>query len=594
MLFRFGPTETKVEVVPTWAPPETKEEEENVVPTVYPPHDYDAEKYERVVARINAQYSSRNIVDELVEKHRAQIVEEHRAQIVVDKARQVKLPLNLMGDSVLHEVIARRKTDLAVAIIDGLNSNEVDIFRPKNYYGDTPLHIAAAVGDSKVAEALLKKHKELASERNRKGETPLHKAVQSGHLGVLNIIIKLCDRGMAHGRTDDGSTILHYAIIHGRTKEALDIARHFPQLILTRNVQGATPFHIMADFHQKLLNTGRKIIVKERELSNYEMIMELLELLIRGMTREVAKKADVAKDIGWEQSPLITGIKLGIDNFVIKLLQGSPWSALYVDYEGRNVLQAAVEYGRVRVVKAIKEDERMPPLLFTSLEFGTNNTLLHIAASYENRKEAVLEADPLCLQHELQWFEMLENIVPIELLNYRNKEGKTAQEVFDEKHEVMLKNCRRKLAEIGRTCSPLLAAVVFTSSFYIPGEHNRESNRLAFKIFSHVYVVGFSCAATSLVMFLLLTVRTFTQRDFRWKVPWHYKMAWLLLAMSLAAFIVAFACNMYLQIYGEQRKSRADLATLLLELLLIPFLCASALFLTGAFWGFSTLKRFTK
>ncbi|XP_074556982.1 uncharacterized protein LOC141812932 [Curcuma longa] len=133
-----------------------------------------------------------------------------------------------MGDSVLHEVIARRKTDLAVAIIDRLNSNEVDMLRLKNYYGDTPLHIAAAVDDSKVVDALLKKHKNLASERNRKGETPLHKAVQCGHFGLFfSIIDRHVDRSIANHRTGDGSTILHYAILSNHPNEALEIASFF-------------------------------------------------------------------------------------------------------------------------------------------------------------------------------------------------------------------------------------------------------------------------------------------------------------------------------------------------------------------------------
>ncbi|XP_042471480.1 uncharacterized protein LOC122053492 [Zingiber officinale] len=376
---------------------------------------------------------------------------------------------------------------------------------------------------------------------------------------------------------------------------------------------------------------------REENMSNYEMSMKLLERLLRqaqgfefyvmGFTSQSSiKRPSIARGshmrlpsiartdsavsiaeestdrqdeapevkykIRWEESPLITGVKLGLDDFVIKILQLSPWLATYVDYDGTNVLQAAVKYGRRRVVQVIKEDERLPTWLFTDLESDTNNTLLHIAAS---NKISNTEANPLRLQDELEWFEMLKkDVVPSNLWDYRNRRWMTAQEMFDEKHERTVQVCSDKLAENGRACSPLLAAVVFTSSFYIPGEDNRESNRLAFKIFSHVYVVGFSFAATSLVMFLMLALRPFNQRHFRRVVPWHYVTACFLLTMSLAAFIIAFACNMYLQIYGKQRKSRADLTKLLLELLLVPVLCALSLSLTGTSWRFSTLKRLAK
>ncbi|XP_074591100.1 uncharacterized protein LOC141846989 [Curcuma longa] len=595
-----------------------------------PPHDYDTEKYEKVVALINehrAQYSSRIVVA---------LVEEHRAQFVVDEARQVKLPLNLMGDSVLHEVIARRKTDLAVAIIDGLNSNEVDMFRPKNYYGDTPLHIAAAVGDSKVAEALLKKHKELARERNRKGETPLHKAVQCGHFGLFFSIIKWHgDRSIANDRTGDGSTILHYAIMSNHPDGALRIAKLFPKMIQTRNSAGATPLQIMVAFLKKpselgifesllyklILTWGKVTSTKAWKTADEESgheKNESFEFYFKGFNcpkkrmmasnagdgknpiQEQAKSQSTASDDVsgakdrriWQESPLITGVKLGLDEFVIKILKVCPQSATYVGCDGMNVLQAAVKYDRRKVVKAIKEDEQLPSWLFTDLESDTKNTLLHIAAADKSIQN---EADPLRLQDELVGFEMLKEIVPEELWNCRNEAEKTAREVFDEKHEATLKNCRGKLAEIGKACSPLVAAVVFTSSFYIRSENNRDSNRVAYKVFSHAYVLAFSFAATSLVMFLLLVVTPFKQRDFRRVVPWHYLMAFFLLALSLVAFIIAFACNIYLQIHGGQWKSHADLATLLLELLLVPFLCVLALFLAGASWRFgSVIGRLTK
>ncbi|XP_042376300.1 uncharacterized protein LOC121967084 [Zingiber officinale] len=635
------------------------------------PHNYDEHRYEKVARLINKETTS---YDDL-------------AREVVGEACRGTAPLNLMMDSVLHEVIAKRKTGLAFAIVALPDASNHRILRHQNYYGDTPLHIAAEIGDSKVAKALLERDGSLAHKKNKKGETPLHKAVQFGHLDVFKIIIDAGGDEMASVRTGDGSTILHYAIMHDQTEEALAIAKKFPDLILSRNAGGASPLQIMAAFYKKsskphqtlishlyascieeggvksdeesgnrdgqsrgnwwsrlpgwgkcwivqVINNLRRRKVKEREeTSNHE---ELLKQLVRNedfgfylkgfipqtsnyhsagdrgslmrnvssidtadhlyeVMREVVKSASRPSDDEvseasdrriWEESPLITGVKFGLDDFVIKILQLSPRSATYVGYDGMNVLQAAVKYHRRHVVLAIKEDKRLPTWLFTDLESDTMNTLLHIAASGNNLKKEIM-VDPLRLHDELEWFEMLEKIVPKELLNYRNKGQKTAQEVFDEKHKEMLKDCRTELVDIGRTCAPLVAAAVFTSSFYIPGENNRENNRLAFKIFSRVYVVGFSCATTALVLYLLLMVMPYKQRDFRRVVPLNYLMASILLTMSLSTFSIAFACNMYMQIYGNNRKSYADLATLMLELLVVPFIYGFAhLFCggSGAFW----------
>ncbi|KAG6517033.1 hypothetical protein ZIOFF_020410 [Zingiber officinale] len=147
------------------------------------------------------------------------------ARNVVGEVHGIRKPLNLMNDSVLHVVIASRKINLAVAIIglpDDINRN---ILCHRNYFGDTPLHIAAEIGNSEVAKALVagdgslahKKNKYLAaSVIDRKGETPLHKAVQFGHLDVFNIIIDAGGDEMASLRTGDGFTILHYAIVRNQ------------------------------------------------------------------------------------------------------------------------------------------------------------------------------------------------------------------------------------------------------------------------------------------------------------------------------------------------------------------------------------------
>ncbi|XP_042467731.1 uncharacterized protein LOC122050924 [Zingiber officinale] len=655
---------------------EKKEEEDRT-------HNFDKDKYTKVVELIdetppfNDDLTTRAFYDDLAKR-------------VCQEARSNKAPLNLMNDSVLHEVIAREKNQknpLAIAIIylpEALNHQNKD--------GDTPLHIAAEMGRGAVAKALLEQDKELARNTNRKGETPLHKAVLHGHLDVFNIIIQAVGKEMATVRTNDGSNILHYAIMRKKTKDAWVIATQFPESIPTRNAYGATPLHLMVDLFEKPPETGilNSLLCKDRSSKkkkqrkpdeetgiigcwtasqgrtstvfgrekvlhhpspkqstgdgeDYEMKIMLLKLLVpsdvddssfyfggttaqRSISSNTAEHGELlakfARELEeqelkekeqkqlessqshgsvdadgnkrWELSPLITGIRLGIDEFVIKILKLSPWSATFVDYDGSNVIQAAVKHRRKLVVEAIKDNKLLPPWLFTALEPLTDNTVLHIAASYnsQNRKKEL--AGPLCLQDELEWFQTMNRIVPEGLSNYRNKKGKTAQELFDEEHEDMLEECRKQLKDIGRTCSPLLAAVVLTSSFYIPSEHNRDSNRLAFKIFSHVYVVGFSCAATSLAMFLMLAMTTFENQDFRRKLPRHYLVACFLLIISVAAFIAAFACNIYLQIYGENRKSPTDLATLLLELLLVPFLFALPFSFTGISRSVDTLKRFYK
>ncbi|RZS01040.1 hypothetical protein BHM03_00030855 [Ensete ventricosum] len=166
---------------------------------------------------------------------------------------------------------------------------------------------------------------------------------------------------------------------------------------------------------------------------------------------------------------------------------------------------------------------------------------------------------------------MVAKIVPKELTNNRNREEKTAQELFTEKHQKMFNNCRSQLIEMGKTCSGLLAAVVFASSFSIPGEKDPKTGNPvyfhtpAFKVFSHAYVIGLSCAVTSLVLFLSLVISPYSQRQFRLAIPVKYFFAILSFAMALLALMVSVIHLQHLppdlRWAAEDRKGPASICT---------------------------------
>ncbi|CAL9782139.1 unnamed protein product [Musa acuminata subsp. burmannicoides] len=294
-------------------------------------------------------------------------------------------------------------------------------------------------------------------------------------------------------------------------------------------------------------------------------------------------------DIRWHESPLITGAKMGLHDFVRKILQVCPHSATYLDTHGTSVLQAAIKYGRKEIVETIVEMTQgdlpvLPAWLLSSIDAESRNTILHFASD----KTPYAQADAVQLQDDLKWFEKVAKIVPKELANSRNSEEKTAQELFAEKHQQMFKGCRNQLIDMGKTCSGLLAAVVFASSFSIPGEKDPKTGNPvyfdmpAFKVFSHAYVIGLSCAVTSLVLFLSLVISPYSQRQFRLAIPVKYFFAILSFAMALLALMVSFTCNIFLQIYGGQPTTTRDLLPLVLELTVFPTLCLLALVYYGA------------
>ncbi|THU45514.1 hypothetical protein C4D60_Mb02t18720 [Musa balbisiana] len=264
----------------------------------------------------------------------------------------------------------------------------------------------------------------------------------------------------------------------------------------------------------------------------------------------------------------------------------------------------------------------LPSWLLSTVEKDTKSTILHFAsAKGPGDDQAAVQ-----MQDELIWFEvelltnsyvnipfwysklistrmmcmqMVRDMVPRELVHYRNDAEKTAQEMFNESHKEMAKACKKQLVGMGQTCSGLLAAVVFASSFSIPGEKDPATgnpiyfNRLPFRIFSHAFVIGLSSAATPLVLFLSLLVAPYKEQQFRLAIPIKYFFACLSFGIALLAFLVAFTCNIYLQTYGGRRSETNDLIILLLELLVFPIVCCLFLLSRGSYFlqSFGSLWR---
>ncbi|XP_038971872.1 uncharacterized protein LOC103711820 [Phoenix dactylifera] len=211
------------------------------------------------------------------------------------------------------------------------------------------------------------------------------------------------------------------------------------------------------------------------------------------------------KKLRWTDSPLILGATLGLHEFVKQILTVCPASVSVHDTEGRNVLQVAILHGQEKIVGIIESmatgmNPVLPSWLFSEIEEKTQNTIVHYAA-FETVKENFPATQ---MQYELQWFERVKRLVRKDLNYSRNEDEKTAKELFNEKHKHMVQEGKRELMEMGKVYSGLVIAVIFASSFSIPGDTDANENpvslhRTAFKVFSHLYAVGLSFAAAALV-----------------------------------------------------------------------------------------------
>ncbi|KAI9114821.1 hypothetical protein K1719_013834 [Acacia pycnantha] len=152
-------------------------------------------------------------------------------------------------DTVIHIAIYVGQTNFVTSLLEKMEKEEfIRILSMQNSKGNTPLHLAAELGNLKICRSIAGREPDLISCRNMEGETPLFLAANYGQKDAF-----FCLHGYLTNKGDcslcrrtNGDTILHCTIYGEFFDLAFQIIHVFPNLTLSRNEEGVSPLHILA------------------------------------------------------------------------------------------------------------------------------------------------------------------------------------------------------------------------------------------------------------------------------------------------------------------------------------------------------------
>ncbi|KAL9441593.1 hypothetical protein AB3S75_020150 [Citrus x aurantiifolia] len=316
--------------------------------------------------------------------------DEHQIRLIAGRMQNIFSTMSPRGNTVLHMAIRFRNHKVIPEILRRQDS----LLRKNNWKGETPLHIAARVGDPTIVSTILKyvpaitngtesEPESLLRITDDEGNTPLHNAVRIKHENVVRMLVKK-DRIPLGYLNNAEQTPLSIAIDSSLTDIAFFIIDQRPESLNHRLPEELTLLHsaVMRQNYEimvKILDKNKGLINlpdwHQRSplhyaaaLGNVRMAKRLLE-----ENNELAYKRD-----RYFETPLHLAAENGKLNILKELIDGYPDAIEILNKKDRSILHLAAENGNMNIVSFILKSPEMEDLINSADEDG--NTPLHLAA----------------------------------------------------------------------------------------------------------------------------------------------------------------------------------------------------------------------
>ncbi|XP_022893895.1 uncharacterized protein LOC111408359 [Olea europaea var. sylvestris] len=255
-------------------------------------------------------------------------------------------------------------------------------------------------------------------------------------------------------------------------------------------------------------------------------------------------------------------IKHGIHEFIEEMIEYKPEIIWRRDKKRRTIFSHAIVLRQEKIYSLIFDLGTEKRIITKKRDIFKNNHL-HLAAklSPPSQLEKVSGA-ALQMQRELQWFKEVESIVQPKLKEEKNAINKTPKMLFTDEHEKLVKVAEDWMKSTATSCmivGTLIAAVMFTTAFTVPGGNRNETGlptmletqRTPFLIFMISNALSMFSSTTSLLMFLGILTARYAEEDFLKSLPKKLIIGLTCLFFSIVTMMASFGSALYLILHEK-------------------------------------------
>ncbi|XP_043694531.1 protein ACCELERATED CELL DEATH 6-like [Telopea speciosissima] len=225
--------------------------------------------------------------------------------------------------------------------------------------------------------------------------------------------------------------------------------------------------------HQLVLELVKLLVKKESEDLKWNSYISDEEdsTSTSGPLREQLSFSQTANTIN---DTLMLSAKHGIVEIVGVILEECPWAIEFLDKNGKNILHLAVKYRQAGVFKLLKSKRLCLNKMVAEVD-NEGNTPLHLVAKHHEKNFYVTAYE---MTREIHWFKQVKDVSQVHTYHLRNSEGKTADEIFNDTHQILLSKSvewAKKTTNTFMVVSTLIATVNFSAAFAVPGGYDQYS-----------------------------------------------------------------------------------------------------------------------
>ncbi|KAI4332589.1 hypothetical protein L6164_017485 [Bauhinia variegata] len=473
--------------------------------------------------------------------------------MIDEDGRLLKAAITKGWLTLLHVAAGVNHVHFVDELVKLLDTEDLEL---QDFKGNTAFCFAAAVGNMRIAEIMMRRCGKLPQIRGGAGVTPLHMAALQGSSEMAKLLFPLTKD--IFQETD--WTILFFICLNGDLYDlALQAFEKMPVLLaLARDGNYEMGLHVLARKPSAFHCHGQGC---QKQPMNSNMKLNMPIKLVRCLWRTILlnyPEQEMRSILSQPSLPIFSAAEVGNFEFVAELLGSYPDFVWEVDDKNLSIIHIAVLHRHASIFNLIHEIGSTKNFIVT-YEDKEKNNLLHCAAKLAPPNQLnFISGAAFQMMHELLWFEEVKKVMLPSDIEKKNCHGKTPRELFTEEHEKLLTKAESWMKGTAKSCmlvSTLITTGVFTAAFGIPGGNDDKTgdpsdlNTLPFLIFAISDAAALMSSSTSILIFLSILISRYAEDDFLVSLPLQLIFGLVALFISIASMMIAFSSAFFISYY---------------------------------------------